>query len=1664
MGRELPYYQMSKIRFSAYTSNEIIKLSVLEVTNPETVDVLGNPSKGGLHDPALGPNENNEPCGTCGLKSLSCPGHIGHISLPLPVYNPFFFKTLYQLLRGSCFKCHCLMAPEAAGHLLLAQLQALDHGLVGLAQYLRQIAADNEDVKNQESIILIKRLTDVLEDALKEIDVEEAKKSAHVKNVVECRQKIIRSFIKEYLMGKIRECPKCKMTGQRLEMFNNRKFVFVSKVSNYSLPAKYVKKPSSKLTENEISEIIDELGLIEQEVDEPQPKDKDSENSESYLSPTEAQKHLRLLWENEGTLLQRLYGSVCSISDSSDSHGDIFFLNVVPVPASRFRPLSFLNGLTTESPQTSNLKQVLKYSMVLRTLLHCMKKKVIDLKAENISEHIKLLIDRLIGKSMTEKFNNAWLQLQTVVNCVLDSDLDKLNKATQPGVKQILEKKEGLFRKNMMGKRVNYAARSVISPDPNIAVNEIGIPHVFAIKLTYPQPVTPWNIKELTAMVINGPDIYPGATLLKTEDGTSIKLSQDIKQRAAVAKQLLTPIDTLSKDNQIKIVYRHLKNGDALLLNRQPTLHRPSIMAHKARILPGEKTLRLHYANCKSYNADFDGDEMNAHFPQSEHARAEAYTLALVDNHYLVPKDGTPLSGLIQDHVISGSLMSIRGRFFNKNDYQELVFSALSFKKSKIKTLPPAIQKPRKLWSGKQVISTVIINVIPEEKSLINLIGKSKTSPKNWNVEAPNDWVAGGSVLTGNSMGESEVIIRSGELVCGILDKAHYGSSQYGLVHCCYELYGGGISTLLLSAFSRLFTYFLKFRGFTLGVEDILVLSKANKKRRKLMKASTKVGDEFAAKALNLSQDVDKKTLYKKLQEVHFHKNDFLSKQLDQVMKETTDDFNNKINTVCLPKGLLKKFPHNNLQLMVESGAKGSTVNTMQISGLLGQIELEGRRPPITMSGRSLPSFLPYDTSPRSRGFIAGRFLSGIRPQEYFFHCMAGREGLVDTAVKTSRSGYLQRCLIKHLEGIVVNYDMTVRDCDGSVIQFYYGDDGLDITKTQFLKPSQMPFLCDNYKAVADIQQINAVKSITKTKRISKLKKKIHKFDKNSKIKITSPSSGFLHYSRENAHMNDVELENENFKNGRSHSVEVMCERWRNLDEETKLSYQKINERQPDTLISQYRPDRNFGSVTEFIDDMIDNYLGKAGHTLKIDSNDFKDMCYMKTMRSLCEPGEAVGILAAQSVGEPSTQMTLNTFHFAGRGEMNVTLGIPRLVEILMVASASIATPSMTAPVLSQAEKHVDKLRLKMNKVNLNQLLETISISDMSHIKSKMLLSASSRRGSSKLKDDVSPPEVPQDTKDGNSSEEEDPGDGDNTATRQKLRHDQEQEYDESDHEDNASDNGSDEEVQKESMNSDDRNFEAMKKSKRELELEDTKEQRITDVLVIHSSIVGYNFDTKKEEWCEVTLRMELGSSKLDIHTIVEEEAKRAVVHEIPNINKAILSPREEPNYRLTIDGINIVEAFKYGHILNLNKLYSNDIHAMAKSFGIEAAGKVIVKEVTDVFAVYGIEVDRRHLSLIADYMTFEGSYKPFNRIGMESSASPIQQMSFETTLQFLKSAALFGYEDQLQSPSSRIVTGMIVNGGTGSFDLLQKPYSALSNSFSSSNSNKHISMSKVKK
>ncbi|CAL8264335.1 unnamed protein product [Lota lota] len=1687
--KDVPWRRLESLSFGMYSAEEIRKLSVKAVTNLVFFDNVGNVSVNGLYDLAMGPSDIKEVCATCCQNFQNCPGHFGHVDLPLPVYNPMLFDTLFLLVRGSCLHCHTLTCPRSAIHLLLNQLTLLDHGFSQEVYEVEYVLNQLLDRNAQASGTDIQETLDEFTKALIRTKADDTKQSQQVKHTVEKRHSLIERFWKVFMNG--RKCPNCNCGRSTVRREYNVKLI--------------VTVPS--VTQDQESGEEDLLA-----------------GKKGYMTPVIAKEHLVKLWEKEGFFLKRLFLGLDhgpELELQTEFNPDLFFLDILVTPPCRYRPLNRLGDRLFTNGQTVNLQLVLKQCRIIQQILTLMAgEKENEVASTLVVEERPrdvVVLETIPGQTLTEKLYSVWIRLQSYVNIVFDSDLDKITNEKFPGIKQLLEKKEGLFRKHMMGKRVDFAARSVICPDMYIGTNEIGLPMVFATRLTYPQPVTPWNVRELRQAVLNGPDVHPGAVAVINEDGSKTILSPtDATQREAVAKQLMTPCPGRHR-TAMKIVNRHIKNGDVMLLNRQPTLHRPSIQAHRARILPGEKVLRLHYANCKAYNADFDGDEMNAHFPQSELARAEAYTLISTDEQYLVPKDGKPLAGLIQDHMVSGTRMTLRGCFFTRDHYTALVYRGLTDRCGRVKLLPPTILRPQQLWTGKQVVSTLLLNIIPEKALPLNLSGTAKIPSKSW-IQVPPRAAPG---YNPDSMCDSTVVIRQGELLRGVLDKAHYGSSIYGLVHCCHELYGGETGGRLLTCLARLFTAYLQlYRGFTLSVEDILVKPGANRQRKKLIKESQKIGTRALQMAFNLPDNVDPAEARSRWQDAHLNPDQRDFNLADMKFKEVANQVNNGINKVCMPAGLHRSFPDNNLQLMVQSGAKGSSVNTMQISCLLGQIELEGRRPPLMPSGKSLPCYQPYEPSPAAGGFISGRFLTGIKPQEFFFHCMAGREGLVDTAVKTSRSGYLQRCIIKHLEGLVVQYDLTVRDSDGSVVQFLYGEDGLDVPKIQFLQSSQFPFIEENYQVIKKSQDLDTVLSRFDPKAAREHFTAIERW--KAKRQGSCPrNGGFLLFSQKKlAKKRQSQAGDGSQIGGREAAAIQLMERWRSLEAGNQLKYIRKSSRCPEPSLGAFRPDLCFGAVSESFHDVTEKYIQATPRRCGLDSDSLRHLLNYKWQRSLCDPGEAVGLVAAQSIGEPSTQMTLNTFHFAGRGEMNVTLGIPRLREILLVATSKIKTPMMSVPVLNNvmAQTQANNLRKKLTRVCLAEVLQRVEVTEKLRIKSsveklqtfnvkfhflpaeryqedKILtphqilrfmetrffnlmleaikkrsaklasIAVETRKATSKDQDEAAGVAGGED---GDGEEQEAPivddraNEGDTDATDVKRREKQEEEVDyESEEDEGDSEDKPEGEVGEEEEEEEDQEegaeeavgegegerqgrsgLEPTPKKKRRRGSNAMDAMRVTAVLASHHAIESYSYDSLHNLWCQVTIALPLTNVHFDLTSVLSTLAHSAVIMQTRGIARCLLSESAgrtgQKESLLNTEGINMHELFKYSDILDLNRLYSNEVHAMANTYGIEVALRVIEKEIRDVFAVYGIEVDPRHLSLVADYMCFEGVYKPFNRFAIRSNSSPLQQMTFETSYKFLKEATLMGAHDELQSPSACLITGKVVKGGTGLFDLKQ--------------------------
>ena len=645
---------------------------------------------------------------------------------------------------------------------------------------------------------------------------------------------------------------------------------------------------------------------------------------QTYVNPQEVYASISELFQKEQEIFGLVYNSSIKTDRGSALTADIFFIHYILVPPNKYRPEAKIGDGEVAEAQRNNLYKIILDSI---TTMHRLKNDLDKLPADSDKRQ----------KSFND-LQNSWVRIQDTVNALIDRDrISTRSNSGNPiedGIRQNLEKKEGLFRKNMMGKRVNFAARSVISPDPNIETNEIGVPPVFAMKLTYPEPVTNHNFYDLKEAVLNGVSNWPGASAIENENGQVINLrTKTADERQALANQLLAPSNTTVTGARNKKVHRHLNNGDIVLMNRQPTLHKPSIMGHRARVLPGEKTIRMHYANCNTYNADFDGDEMNMHFPQNEVARAEALQIADTDHQYLVATSGKPLRGLIQDHISMGVWLTNRDTFFDRDDYYQLLYSCLRPEDNhtttdRIQSVSPAILKPVPMWTGKQVITTVLQNITPSSYHGLNLLGKSQTPGDRW----------------GNGCEEGVVLLKDGELLIGILDKAHLGPSTGGVVHSVYEAYGHTIAGKLLSVLGRLLTKLLHMRAFSCGIEDIVLTKSGDRARREKLREVEMVGREVASKYVTLDAQLKDNDSELRVRLEDVTRDDIKRAGLDVVYNSRTSSLSSEITKTCLPSGLRKTFPHNQMQTMTTSGAKGTAVNANLISCNLGQQVLEGTR------------------------------------------------------------------------------------------------------------------------------------------------------------------------------------------------------------------------------------------------------------------------------------------------------------------------------------------------------------------------------------------------------------------------------------------------------------------------------------------------------------------------------------------------------------------------------------------------------------------------------------------------------------------------------------------------------------------------------------------------
>jgi len=881
-------------------------------------------------------------------------------------------------------------------------------------------------------------------------------------------------------------------------------------------------------------------------------------------------------------------------------------------------------------------------------------------------------------------------------------------------IEERIKGKEGRIRHNLTGKRVNFSSRSVVSPDPFLKIYEIGVPYEVATIITVQEMVTSTNIENLKKIIAN--DSYPSANYIIRPDGKRKKITKELKE------------EILEELNEGYIVERHLQDGDIVLFNRQPSLHRPSIMAHIVKVLP-YKTFRLHPAVCHPYNADFDGDEMNVHSPQTEEAKAEAKVLLHVNQNLMSPKNNINLFGCAQDSVTGNYLLGLN------NETRDFAMQLLYQAKEESKF-------SKKILSGNEIFSEILPKIDFETKTKSCLGEECPYYEKCKKENCPYN---------------SYLKIENGKLISGLIDKNTFGLEDGILIKVLDEKIGREKTIEILEKVFRLGTSYLTRKGFSIGLEDLKISEEIENDTSKIIKEAEEKTEKYIQSYYNDTLELIPGKTKEESREIK--------------IMQALNEIRTKIGKV-----VKEKFNKNSpVNIMILSGAGGNILNIIQIGCCIGQQSLWAKRIGIGYTNRTLSFFKQNDLSPKARGFIYSNFRKGLSPIEFFFGAMTGRDSLMDTALRTPKSGYLYRRLANSLQDFKIAYDGTVRDAGDNIIQFEYGDDGMDVS---------------------------------------------------------------------NLHLN-------------------------------------------------------------------------------------KKVC----------PGEAIGLVTAQSFGEPSTQMALNVFHFAGVQEMQITTGLPRMIEIVDARKIP-STPQMEIHLNSEYnnEKDAKIIAEKIKEVKLKDIMNEAKI--------------------------------------------------------------------------NFSD----------------------KKIEIHLDNEGIKSVH-SSIEKIVERINEKGFKVKSRENIIYTTNTKLNFKEL---YKLKEKLKECVISGVAGI-KQILIVKRDKNYIILTAGSNLKDILKIKGV-NIEKTTTNNIHEMEEVFGIEVARQTIINEIKKVINSQGLDIDERHVKMIADAMTYKGSIKGATRLGIISEKTSIlARASFETPIKHFTNATIKGSKDELASIIENIMLNQPIPVGTGLPGLLVK-------------------------
>ena len=1187
----------------------------------------------------------------------------------------------------------------------------------------------------------------------------------------------------------------------------------------------------------------------------------------------------------------------------------------------------------------------------------------------NIIKANKTLLDKMQSNAAEKVIEDWSTVLQYYVATMIDNRIPGVAAVAQrsgralKSIKERLVGKQGRVRGNLMGKRVDFSARSVITPDANLSIRELGVPLKIAKNITFPICVNDRNKEFLTKLVLNGPTKYPGANVLERKSGESVSLKY-------VDRNTITL-------NNGDIVHRHMMDGDPVLFNRQPTLHRMSMMCHIARVMKVGNTFRMNVADTKPYNADFDGDEMNLHQPQDEESQAELMYLAAVPRQIISPQNNQSIVGIFQDSMLGSAR-------FTRKDIDFDVRHAMNLLMYFDNVNPELFKNPTKRISSFDILSQILPPLSTRMKN--GVYGETEEDNK-----------------TSNNIIE----IVNGEYKRGQLDKGALGKGSKGLIQTIFNDFNFMESSDFIDNLQSIVTEYMKLSAYSVGISDLIADKETNKK-------------------ITTAVTSKKKDVENLIDQLHLGVFENSTGKSNEVEFETR--VNALLNAAANDAGKIGRTSlstDNRFVIMVNAGSKGKALNIAQMISCLGQQNVDGKRIPYGFEDRTLPHYTKFDDSPAARGFVESSFIQGLTPEEVYFHAMGGRVGLIDTAVKTSQTGYIQRRLIKGQEDLKVAYDMTVRNNKNKVIQFRYGDDNINPMKTEDQQiPLAQMSLEEIYSHMAVPKDDTSKSIFTTTYDAGTLKRMKSKKQKTALQKKSSSLIMEMIEYRRKLIDNVFEFEKAVTVHIPVHFHRIM----NNIQHQLHI--------QPDFVV-----DITPLEMYELIDDGFNTLMQ---HKLTQPTDLFKLAWYyyltpkellmvrrfnrkaivllMETLilnyhKAIVHPGEMVGMVSAQSIGEPTTQMTLNTFHFAGvASKSNVTRGVPRIEEILSL-SENPKQPSTTIYLKPTEQTQLDRaqeIKYSLEYTSIKDVTKSIAIcfdpkpsttlivADKTLIEEYMQFNRIMEECGAKTEELSSGDEYSK------------------WIIRIEL---------------------SKEEMMDRNVTMDDIHFAINNSLKNQVEC--VFSDLNADNLVFRIRLVNSKalLASKKKSLDQTDEIYMLKNLQENILNNIILKGVKGIPKIIIRTIKSYMVEKDgnyvpEDIWVLDTVGSNLKEILAIDYI-DTERTYSNDIQEVYRTLGIEAARQCIYNELAEAFSDTTY-INYHHMSMLCDRMCATKKMVSIFRHGINNDdIGPIAKASFEETPEMFLKAARHAELDLMTGVSSNIMCGQDGYYGTGSFQVL---------------------------